>query len=47
MLKVFHGDAGQWRIFAGVWLGLAVVAVLGAGEAARRDAEASALSEFG
>lgn len=45
MLKVFHGDAGQWRIFAGVWLGLAVVAVLGAGEAARRDAEASALRQ--
>ena len=42
MRRFFLGDAGQWRIFAGVWLVLAVVAVLVAGETARREAEAAA-----
>lgn len=45
MRRFFPGDAGQWRIFAAVWLALAVVAVLIAGEAARRDAEESALRQ--
>lgn len=45
MRRIFSGDAGQWRIFAAVWLGLAVIAVLVVGEAARRDAEAAALRQ--
>lgn len=45
MRSFFRGDAGQWRVFAAVWLVLAVLAVLGAGEAARREAEASALRQ--
>ncbi|MCS6622563.1 ATP-binding protein [Roseibacterium beibuensis] len=45
MRRFFPGDAGQWRIFAAVWLALAVLAVLIAGEAARRDAETSALRQ--
>lgn len=45
MRRFFLGEAGQWRIFAGVWLVLAVVAVLVAGETARREAEAAALRQ--
>ena len=45
MRRIFSGDAGQWRVFAAVWLGLAVLVVLLAGEAARRDAEAAALRQ--
>ncbi len=41
----FSGEKGQWRIFTVIWLGLAVAVVLVAGEAARRDAEASALRQ--
>lgn len=45
MRRFFAGDAGQWRVFAVVWLALAVVLVFAAGEAARRDARASALRQ--
>lgn len=45
MRSFLPGDAAQWRIFAGVWMVLAVVSVLVAGETARRDAEASALRQ--
>lgn len=45
MRRIFSGDAGQWRVFAAVWLGLAILAVLVVGEAARRDAVAAALRQ--
>lgn len=45
MRRFLPGDASQWRIFSGVWIVLAVMAVLVAGETARRDAEASALRQ--
>ncbi|WP_409605297.1 ATP-binding protein [Brevundimonas sp.] len=45
MGRILVGDAGQWRVFTAVWLGLAILAVFLAGEAARRDAEAAALRQ--
>jgi two-component system, NtrC family, C4-dicarboxylate transport sensor histidine kinase DctB len=42
MGRIYSGDAGQWRVFAAVWLALAVAVVFAVGETARRDAAASA-----
>jgi two-component system C4-dicarboxylate transport sensor histidine kinase DctB len=41
MRAFFLGGAGQWRIFAMIWLMAAASAVFVAGEVARRDAEAT------
>lgn len=42
MRQIFTGAAGQWRVFALIWLTAAAAAVAAAGEVARRDAQATA-----
>lgn len=40
-------ESSQWRLFAAGWLLVAAIAILGAGELARRDAEAAAGRQAG
>lgn len=45
MRRFLDSAQGQWRVFAVFWLAIAIIAAVGAGEVARRDARSEALRQ--